>query len=53
MPRNCGCGGSKAGGTGTKYIVVKPDGTKSQPYSSETDARMAASSQPGSRVRPA
>lgn len=53
MPRNCGCGGSKTGGTGQKYQHVGTDGKVIQTYSSETDARMAASSQPGTRVRPA
>lgn len=49
----CGCGKKKAGGTGQKWLVTAPDGKTTKTYSSETDARMAASSQSGARVRPA
>jgi hypothetical protein len=48
----CSCGMSKkSGGTGTKWLVIYPDSTK-KTYASETDARIAASQTPGSRVRP-
>lgn len=53
MARSCGCGGSRKAGTGTKFAHVSTDGKVIQIYSSETDARMAASQQPGTRVRPA
>lgn len=48
----CSCNNKRAGGTGQKWVVIKPDGTK-QSYASETDARMSASQTPGSRVRAA
>lgn len=51
MARSCGCGGSKKGGTGTKYVVVYADGSKSSAYSDQTTARMEASQNPGARVR--
>jgi hypothetical protein len=49
----CGCGSSKkAGGIGQKWEHLSTDGRVLNTYSSETDARMEAASQPGTRVRP-
>jgi len=53
MPRSCGCGGSKKSAGSQTYQHVGTDGRVIQVYSTETDARMAASKQPGTRVRPA
>lgn len=50
---SCGCGGTKrVGGTGQKYQLLDSGGAVIKVYSSETDARMAASQSPGTRVRP-
>lgn len=48
----CGCGKAKTGGV-AKFQHVGTDGRVIKTYSSETDARMAAASKPGTRVRPA
>jgi hypothetical protein len=47
----CACG-SKKKTSSQKWLVYPADGGKPVTYSSEMDARMAASSQPGSRVTP-
>jgi hypothetical protein len=52
MPRTCNCGGSRSGGTGQKFDLVDSTNKVINTYSSETDARQAASQQPGTRVRP-
>lgn len=48
----CGCGKSKSGGV-QKWQHVGTDGKIIKVYSSEMDARSAASQQSGTRVRPA
>jgi hypothetical protein len=49
----CNCGSKKSGGTGQKFLLLDGSGSLVKVYSSETDARMAASKNPGYRVRPA
>jgi hypothetical protein len=44
----CNCGGAK--GTGTRYQLVKADGSVAGTYLSRTEAIAAMSVQPGSRV---
>lgn len=44
----CNCGG--AAGAGTRYQLVKSDGTVSGTYLSRTEAIAAMSVEPGSRV---
>jgi hypothetical protein len=44
----CNCSGAK--GTGTRYQLVKPDGTSGGVYVSRTEAIAAMSAQPGSKV---
>lgn len=53
MPRNCGCGGSKKSAGSQNFQHIDATGKVIKVYSTETDARMAASQQPGTRVRPA
>jgi len=52
MMAGCNCG-SRLGGS-TKYNLVDAStGKVLKTYSSESDARLASSRQPGTRVRPA
>lgn len=48
----CACGSGRLG-TAQKYNLVDSSGKVIKTYSSEADARMAASRTPGSRVKPA
>lgn len=51
MAGNCNCGSKRAGGASKNWVHTAPDGTK-KTYSSEMDARMAAS-RSGGTVRAA
>lgn len=58
MGKDCGCGGRNRKGSTQTYQHIGLDGeilptpTGENAYTSEMDARMAAASQPGTRVRP-